>query len=245
MSDGVKFVFKTLFKVPIFILAAYFLMNIFGLVTTYFKVQGVEYGLENIVTENNYISTSDLEKLMPQLWALGYSYDEATSTWQKIAYVDEVGFVVQDPSTGDLVNVPLASPLTSSAAQAAQQATSDVNSVYTAATGNADRSPMTRTQYGTSKVIGYYAQYVIIWPLTVYTDTTNGGAFANTTAQVASGFDNGSWQTTATGNSMFTAGAVATTGDFGTDSRSHGLNVPIDVRISNTVVGIKYYADLY
>ena len=44
MSDGVKFVFKTLFKVPIFILAAYLLMNVLGIVTTYFKVQGIQYG---------------------------------------------------------------------------------------------------------------------------------------------------------------------------------------------------------
>ena len=63
MSDGVKFVFKTLFKVPVIILAAYLLMNILGLATTFFRVQGVQYGLENVVTENNYISRADLTKL--------------------------------------------------------------------------------------------------------------------------------------------------------------------------------------
>lgn len=245
MSDGVKFVFKTLFKVPIFILAAYLLMNVLGIVTTYFKVQGIQYGLENIVTENNYISTQDLTKLMPQLWALGYSHNPATGTWTKIAYVEEVGFLVVDES-GTEHRVQLPNPQTTSASVAATQIKNGIDGCFT----TLDHSPTNRTQYGTSKVIGFYADYAVLWPLTVY-DNAAGGSFTGGNNNVVTGFDGGNWQNTAAAapagveGSIFTGGNIPVTGDFGEDSKAHANVVRVPIELSNTVVGIKYYSDLY
>lgn len=229
MADGVKFVFKTLFKVPVIILAAYLIMNVLGIVTTYFKVQGVQYGLENIVVENNYVSQSDLTKLMPQLWALGYHYDGGS--WTKIPYVEQIGFIIQDDA-GNEIEIPLQAPNAggTNAANAATVAVNNVNSHFT----NMDLSPMNRTQYGSAKVIGFYAHYAVLWPLTVY----------DTGGQAVTGYDGGNWQTTATaGNAgaIFTGSQAATT-DNGKD---HARVVEVPIRLSNTVVGIKYYSDKY
>ena len=248
MSDGVKFIFKTLFKVPIIILAAYLLMNVLGVVTTYFKVQGVQYGLENILVENNYISTTDLEKLMPQLWALGYSRDTATGTWEKIAYVDEIGFIVMDDAGGEH-RVPLDSPVTTSASAAASHASAGMNSFFGA---TLDHSPTNRTQYGSAKTIGFYADYAVLWPLTVYDNTASGVAFTGGNNNVVEGYDNGNWQHNSSvgssggvAGSIFTGGNIGSTGDYATDTRNHANVVQIPIELRNTVVGIKYYADLY
>lgn len=228
MSDGVKFIFKTLFKVPIFILAAYLILNVLGLVTTYFKVQGVEYGLTNIVTENNYISRSDLTKLMPQLWALGYHYDG--TTWTKIDYVDEIGFyIVGDDGSANWIAIDPPNATGTNANSAAQNALTAVNNCFT----SLDKSPMNRTQYGHAKVIGFYANYAIIWPLTVYNDPS-GGAFSSGNAAVA-GYNNGNWQTD-NDPPVETSGGIFTGGQ-------RRITVPISM--NDTVVGIKYYSDMY
>ena len=243
MSDGVKFVFKTLFKVPVIILAAYLLMNILGLATTFFRVQGVQYGLENVVTENNYISRADLTKLMPQVWALGYSKDDA-GQWRKIAYVDEIGFLVQNES-GDEFRVPIPAPNTTgtNASIAAENIITNANMHFADSTN----SPLARSQYGRSKVVGCYADYVVLWPLTVYDNSVTGSSFDGNPGQVVQGYDNGNWQesyTTLGEGGIFTGNAPVT-GDYATDTRSHANNIIVPLTMRNTVVGIKYYADLY
>lgn len=245
MSDGVKFVFKTLFKVPCIIIAAYFLLNVFGLVTTYFKVQGVQYGLENIVVENNYISRSDLEHIMPQLWALGYAKDDKTGNWHKTAYVEHIGLIVQNESGVEtFVEIPAPNSGGTNGAMAASSIINQVNA--TAGFTDSNNSPLSRSQYGRAKVVGCYANYAVLWPLTVYNDPT-GGAFGNSTAEAVSGYDSGNWQNTASGApgaqmSIFTGNANVDTADNGKD---HSRVIEVPIRMRNTVVGIKYYADLH
>lgn len=248
MSDGVKFVFKTLFKVPIIILAAYFIMNLLGAATTFFKVQGVQYGLENVITENNYISVKDLEKLMPQIWALGYHKDN-TGTWSKTAYVEEIGFIVQNES-GTTTLIPIDAPVGSgtNASTAAQHVVNNIDS--TAGFTDNKNSPTTRSQYGRAKVIGCYANYAVLWPLTVY-DDGSGAALTGTGtgAEAVQGFNGGNWNTGATPTSgqvgIFSGGNIAATGDWAQDTKNHANVIEIPIQLTNTVVGIKYYADLY
>ena len=59
MSGGVKFIFKTLLKVPIFIFVTYFIFNLFAFTLSYFKVLGFSYVAMQTAVENNYIPNQE------------------------------------------------------------------------------------------------------------------------------------------------------------------------------------------
>ena len=55
MSDQVKFIFKTLIKVPIIIAVTYLIFNVFAFTYTYFRLMGFSYVVMQTAVENNYI----------------------------------------------------------------------------------------------------------------------------------------------------------------------------------------------
>lgn len=55
MQDGVKFIFRTLLKVPIIILVSYAVFNVFAFSLSYFKMLGISYVAMQTAVENNYI----------------------------------------------------------------------------------------------------------------------------------------------------------------------------------------------
>lgn len=55
MEDGVKFIFKTLIKVPVIIAITYLIFNIFSFTVAYFRLYSVAQMVNSIVMENNYI----------------------------------------------------------------------------------------------------------------------------------------------------------------------------------------------
>ncbi len=63
MSDSVKFIFKTLIKVPIIIFVCYLVFNIFAFSFTYFRTLGLSYVVMQTAVENNYIPSSELNTL--------------------------------------------------------------------------------------------------------------------------------------------------------------------------------------
>ena len=63
MTDSVKFIFKTLFKVPIFIMASFAVFNAFAFGLTYFKLLGLSYVIQQTAVENNYIPDEELNTL--------------------------------------------------------------------------------------------------------------------------------------------------------------------------------------
>lgn len=63
MSESVKFIFKTLIKIPCIIVAIYFIANIFFFSLFYFKFLGVSYSVMNTGMENNYIPPTELSIL--------------------------------------------------------------------------------------------------------------------------------------------------------------------------------------
>jgi hypothetical protein len=63
MSDSVKFIFKTLIKVPCLIFVAYFILNIFAFCYTYFKMLGFSYVVMQTAVENNYLPTTEYNQL--------------------------------------------------------------------------------------------------------------------------------------------------------------------------------------
>ena len=67
MSDEVKFIFKTLLKVPILITIAYLVLNVVMFSLFYFRVLGYSYVVMETVAENNYIPQKDLDVLSEAL----------------------------------------------------------------------------------------------------------------------------------------------------------------------------------
>ena len=63
MSDGVKFIFKTLIKIPVIIAVAYGIFNIFAFCFIYFKMLGISYVVMQTAVENNYLPEQELTQL--------------------------------------------------------------------------------------------------------------------------------------------------------------------------------------
>ena len=53
MAENVKFIFKTLIKVPIIIFVTYFIVNLFAFTVSYFRLLGVSYVVLQTAIENN------------------------------------------------------------------------------------------------------------------------------------------------------------------------------------------------
>lgn len=63
MNDSVKFIFKTLIKVPVIILVSYFIFNLFAFTFTYFRLMGLSYVVMQTVVENNFIPEDEKQTL--------------------------------------------------------------------------------------------------------------------------------------------------------------------------------------
>lgn len=63
MSDGVKYIFKVLFKVPIYILITYLIFNGFAFMFVFYEMLGISYVVMQTAVENNYIPQQELENL--------------------------------------------------------------------------------------------------------------------------------------------------------------------------------------
>lgn len=70
MSDSVKFIFKTLLRVPVIIVASYLVFNIFAFSLTYFRLLGVSYVVMQTAVENNYIPEAENNSLTAYLDSL-------------------------------------------------------------------------------------------------------------------------------------------------------------------------------
>lgn len=63
MSDSVKYIFKTLIKIPCYMMVACMLLNIFAFSFTYFRILGFSYVVMQTAVENNYLPTSEKDQL--------------------------------------------------------------------------------------------------------------------------------------------------------------------------------------
>lgn len=85
MQDDVKFIFKSLIKVPVIIFEVYFVFNIFCLMFIFFKTLGYSYVVMQTVVENNYVPAQELNSLNTQLEEL-----------RNIRFVDNATVVVTE-----------------------------------------------------------------------------------------------------------------------------------------------------
>ena len=67
MNESVKFIFKTLLKVPVFILVAYAIFNLFAFSFSYFKIMGFSYVAMQTAVENNYFPQTEYNTLTTYL----------------------------------------------------------------------------------------------------------------------------------------------------------------------------------
>lgn len=70
MADNVKFIFKTLFRIPIIVFIVYFVFNIFAFSFTYFRLLGFSYVALQTAVENNYIPETEYNSLTAYLGKL-------------------------------------------------------------------------------------------------------------------------------------------------------------------------------
>lgn len=70
MNDSVKFIFRTLLRVPIIILVSYLIFNLFAFTFTYFRLLGYSYVAMQTVVENNFIPPDELNTLTDYLNSL-------------------------------------------------------------------------------------------------------------------------------------------------------------------------------
>lgn len=63
MEDSVKFIFKTLIKVPVIIVVSFLIFNIFAFVISYTRLLSFSYIVMQVATENNYIPNSEKNML--------------------------------------------------------------------------------------------------------------------------------------------------------------------------------------
>lgn len=70
MHENVKFIFKTLLKVPVIILVSYLIFNIFAFTFTYFRLMGLSYVVMQTAVENNFIPPDEKQTLTDYLNSL-------------------------------------------------------------------------------------------------------------------------------------------------------------------------------
>ena len=164
MADGVKFIFKTLIKVPCIIMVCYFVLNIFMFMYYYFKMLGISYEAMQVVVENNYIPPQEFELLNK------YIIDEDNKT----ECLRNCCLIIADPATE--ANDDNGSHDTKVATETNWLATATGNNAIdyedskTRATGN---NALKRKQYGKDNVVGVHYEFQLIWPLTHRETTVN------------------------------------------------------------------------
>lgn len=88
MTSGVKFIFKTLTKIPIIIVITYAIFNAFAFGLTYFKLLGFSYVVMQTAVENNYLPPQELNTLNKYLDSIA---DTGVIDNAKIVTKDENG----------------------------------------------------------------------------------------------------------------------------------------------------------
>lgn len=154
MSDSVKFIFKSLIKVPIIIFIAFFIINLFSFFFLYFKMLGISYVVMETTVENNFLPTTETDALL--------NYMETVS---RISCVNDAGIVIKD-ETGNSAEY-----ITGKTGHAVyrEDGTKIVSNYQSYGTG-----ALKRQQYGSSQTVGVYCEFTIMWPLT-QAETINGG----------------------------------------------------------------------
>lgn len=91
MAENVKFIFKTLIKVPCIIMVSFFVFNAFAFGLTYFKLLGLSYVVMQTAVENNYIPATELDTLNNYL-----------ANISNTGVIDNARIVLSDPNNSSI-----------------------------------------------------------------------------------------------------------------------------------------------
>lgn len=114
MDDyDVKFIFKTLVKVPIWIMVAFSIINVFAFTTSYFRIVGASYTLQQTVMDNNFLTQADLNSFNTYLDTLETAYltdiHVVINTDAGGVDTDRTTFINERKQYGNVVDVGVAS----------------------------------------------------------------------------------------------------------------------------------------
>lgn len=153
MSDGVKFIFKSLIKVPVIIFVAFFILNIFAFFFIYFRLLGLSYIVMQETVDKNYIASRQLYQFQSTLKQL-----------------DNIG-MVQDGTAGIIIGVDSHGNEVFVNSDLGYYSSNDNGEISTSSIGAAQGGPfgsaVTKCQYGAIRHVGIRVNYEIIWPLDV------------------------------------------------------------------------------
>ena len=155
MTDSVKFIFKSLLKVPIIIFVTYFIFNLFAFAISYFRLLGLSYVVLQTAIENNYLP-----------------YDAASTGLEGNTLVS----YAESLETAMLTDITIGCDSVSG---------SGVDPQCTDITDTSTNMYNTKVQYGQPITVTVSAEYVWLLPLATKTssgeykvDTGNGGLTA-------------------------------------------------------------------
>lgn len=149
MSESVKFIFKSLIKVPVIIVVSYAIFNIFAFFFIYFRMLGISYVVMQTAVDNNFLPQTETVSILNYL----------TET-NNITYVQNVGIIIDDAAqTG----------ATTQAIGGNTYSVIPAGNAYGAVANTATE----RKQYGGQVYCGVYCMYRIIWPLDYRTTDNN------------------------------------------------------------------------
>lgn len=94
MADNVKFIFKTLIKVPVIIAVSFFVFNLFAFCFIYFKLLGASYVVMQTAAENNYLPPNELKTL--------YNY---VDSFNDLVMVQNATIVISKDSSGEYLGM--------------------------------------------------------------------------------------------------------------------------------------------
>lgn len=167
----VKGVFKTLLKVPCYIVIGYLVMNIVLFLGYYIKALGLSYAVMQVAVENNYIPESEDKILTSTMMNIGSDSQNATVEEEEelnISAVSNFGIYIDtDSSVGSVEELYPDTP------------------VFKPGSRITDTSVNNRKQYGNTITVGVGYVYTAVLPLPksaekdgekVYSDKVNGSA---------------------------------------------------------------------
>lgn len=222
MSDEVKFIFKTLLKVPVIIMVSFVILNIFAFFFIYFKVLGLSYVVMQTAVENNYLPKTELTTLCNYV----YEFEDIPMVTNSAIIVAKDGdnySYVQSPADATVLQ-------TNSDSQNAE----GQGRTYTRINlGDSILNTATKkVQYGKSVTVGVHCGYKLVWPLG-YKETIEGVNVTGATQGEGQGVS-GLESTTFSGFKS----------DAELDNGRADKETIMNFDICYTVPGLKYYPDL-
>lgn len=226
LQEEVKFIFKTLIKVPVVIFFSYFIFNIIFFFYIYFQMLGFSYVIMQTAVENNYLPTSELNTLAAYLEEM-----ELRNGQLQNCHVI-IGLNSGDHSDYAMVsNGYRAGGSRVPVSMNKVRSITDNHAVGSSEQTGVDNSALTRRQYGANVVVGCYCEYKIIWPLRPDEQVSGYSASTGATEDAVDGMSG-------------TAGTRSNESELEKRRKDSRHEVKLPMHFVYQVPGLKYYPDM-